>query len=361
MKNQNPQPNSNSNSNSNSSHRNLQKQNSHISMSDTESQVSQLDSFHSPLRSESPLRSDEPFNEPRNPKSSPSKAIVALDKYFSPNLTLPPATPPPPATERRSSPVVYFSRAVREDSATGVAAKGGVRGDVERGGEVGGERRSRAAVESILERSKRDAVANRVALGFRVCEIVFCLVAFSVMAADKTQGWTGDSFDRYQEYRYLVAVNVIGFVYSGFQAFDLAYSLSTGKHFLSHHMQYHFDFSMDQASEGFRIVIVPPFNSQLSCFFIPAFRFLRRFYSESCQSKNDFSSVSIGILMILAYLLMSASSSAATRVDDWASNWGKDSFTEMASASIAMSFLAFAAFALSSIISGYNLCNRSSS
>ncbi|KAM3232457.1 CASP-like protein 4A3 [Capsicum annuum] len=306
MKNQNPQP----NSNSNSSHRNLQKQNSHISMSDTESQVSQLDSFHSPLRSESPLRSDEPFNEPRNPKSSPSKAIVALDKYFSPNLTLPPATPPPPATERRSSPVVYFSRAVREDSATGVAAKGGVRGDVERGGQVGGERRSRAAVESILERSKRDAVANRVALGFRVCEIVFCLVAFSVMAADKTQGWTGDSFDRYKEYRYLVAVNVIGFVYSGFQAFDLAYSLSTGKHFLSHHMQYHFDFSMDQ---------------------------------------------------ILAYLLMSASSSAATRVDDWASNWGKDSFTEMASASIAMSFLAFAAFALSSIISGYNLCNRSSS
>ncbi|KAF3652720.1 putative BTB/POZ and TAZ domain-containing protein 1-like [Capsicum annuum] len=244
-------------------------------MSDTESQVSQLDSFHSPLRSESPLRSDEPFNEPRNPKSSPSKAIVALDKYFSPNLTLPPATPPPPATERRSSPVVYFSRAVREDSATGVAAKGGVRGDVERGGQVGGERRSRAAVESILERSKRDAVANRVALGFRVCEIVFCLVAFSVMAADKTQGWTGDSFDRYKEYRYLVAVNVIGF--------------------------------------------------------------------------------------ILAYLLMSASSSAATRVDDWASNWGKDSFTEMASASIAMSFLAFAAFALSSIISGYNLCNRSSS
>lgn len=100
--------------------------------------------------------------------------------------------------------MVYFSRAVREDSATGVAAKGGVRGDVERGGQVGGERRSRAAVESILERSKRDAVANRVALGFRVCEIVFCLVAFSVMAADKTQGWTGDSFDRYKEYRLLL-------------------------------------------------------------------------------------------------------------------------------------------------------------
>lgn len=65
-------------------------------------------------------------------------------------------------------------------------------------------------------------------------------------------------------------------------------------------------------------------------------------------------------LQILAYLLMSASSSAATRVDDWISNWGADEFTMMASASIAMSFLAFLAFALSSLISGYNLCDRDS-
>ncbi|PPD70234.1 hypothetical protein GOBAR_DD32886 [Gossypium barbadense] len=58
---------------------------------------------------------------------------------------------------------------------------------------------------------------------------------------------------------------------------------------------------------------------------------------------------------ILAYLLISASSAAATRVDDWQSNWGKDEFTEMASASIAMAFLAFIAFAFSSIISGFKL------
>ncbi|XP_004241528.1 CASP-like protein 4A3 [Solanum lycopersicum] len=313
MKNPNPEPNFSLN------HRNLHKQSSsHLSMSDTESQVSQIDSFHSPLRSESPLRSDDPFPEPQNSKS-PSKAIVAVDKYFSPirsshklsseNLSSP-ATPPP-AVERRS-PLVYVSRAVREDMAPGVTKVGPVRGggaDVE-GGEVGGEKRSRAAVESILERSQRDVMMNRVALGFRVCEVIFCLISFSVMAADKTQGWTGDSFDRYKEYRYLVAVNVIGFAYAGFQAFDLALSLATGKHFLSYHMRYHFNFSMDQ---------------------------------------------------ILAYLIMSASSSSATRVDDWATNWGKDAFTEMASASIAMSFLAFIAFAFSSIISGYSLCNRSSS
>lgn len=63
-------------------------------------------------------------------------------------------------------------------------------------------------------------------------------------------------------------------------------------------------------------------------------------------------------LQILAYLLISASSSAAARVDDWQSNWGKDEFTQMATASISMAFIAFAAFAISSLISGYNLCNR---
>ncbi|KAK4375649.1 hypothetical protein RND71_006326 [Anisodus tanguticus] len=210
-------------------------------MSDTESHVRQLDSFHSPLRSE------DPFTEPDNPKS-PSKAIVSVEKYFSPNLSFP-ATPSAPA-ERRS-PVVYFSRAMRESTETAVAKVGSVRGgaDVE-GGEVGGERRSRAAVESIFGRSKKDVVMNWAALGFRVCEVVFCLISFSVMAADKTQGWTGDSFDRYKENRYLVAVNVIGFAYSGFQAFDLAYSLASGKHFLSHRMKYHFDFSVDQANTG---------------------------------------------------------------------------------------------------------------
>lgn len=48
--------------------------------------------------------------------------------------------------------------------------------------------------------------------------------------------------------RYCLAVNVIGFVYSGFQACDLTYNLGTEKHVISHHLRYHFDFAMDQAS-----------------------------------------------------------------------------------------------------------------
>ncbi|CAH2059093.1 unnamed protein product [Thlaspi arvense] len=144
------------------------------------------------------------------------------------------------------------------------------------------------AVSAILRRSKREEVVKFAALGFRLGEFVLALISFSVMAADRTKGWSGDSFDRYKEYRFCLSVNVVAFVYSAFQACDLAYHL------------------------------------------------------------------------LLAYLLISASTAAVTRVDDWVTNWGKDDFTEMASASIAMSFLAFFAFACSSLISGSNLFNQDS-
>lgn len=66
-------------------------------------------------------------------------------------------------------------------------------GDVEGGGEVGREGGEEAG-------STKSGL--KVALGFRVCEFVLCLISFSVMASDKTEGWSGDSFDRYKEYRF---------------------------------------------------------------------------------------------------------------------------------------------------------------
>ncbi|KAL8118316.1 CASP-like protein 4A3 [Apium graveolens] len=276
-------------------------------VSDADSQISDADSFHS---IPSPFHTDN------------SKALVAVtaDKYYSPGPSLPPISNqrhrnlefPAPATPPATPPASNFKvdRVVKEEVVAGVTRVGPTGEGLGFDEEVGGQRRSRAAVESILKRSRKDLSVERAALGLRVCEIVLCLISFSVMAADKTQGWSGDSFDRYKEYRYCLSVAVIAFVYSGLQASDLAYHSATGKNFISHHLRYHFDFVMDQ---------------------------------------------------ILAYLLVSASSSAATRVDDWVSNWGKDQFTEMATASIGMSFLAFAAFASSSLISGYNLCNRVSS
>ncbi|XP_068306424.1 CASP-like protein 4A3 [Pyrus communis] len=274
-----------------------------------------LTSDDSPLRFHSPIRSDAfdppdspPYQSPENSPEKPvdnSKAIMAVDKF---NQYPPLRHQKPPENAKALSPVVVYNRSVKEEVAPPLVFKeelAGVNGvgGGEEGGVNGG--RSKGVTNSILRRSKRGEMMKTAALGFRVSELVLCLISFSVMAADKTQGWSGDSFDRYKEYRYCLAVNVIGFVYAAFQAYNLSYHLVTGKFVIRHHLRHHFDFFMDQ---------------------------------------------------VLAYLLISASSSAATRVDDWQSNWGKDEFTEMATASVSMAFLAFVAFALSSLISGYNLC-----
>ncbi|EXB87878.1 hypothetical protein L484_015008 [Morus notabilis] len=257
----------------------------------------QMESPHSPLRFHSPLRSEAgdppdtpPYESPVNsPEKQPdnSRAIVAVEKanlnhYSSDHHKKPhqnataPAKPPLP---------MYINRATKEEAPPSVTKVGPVAGGS--GGDDGGVGRRSNFAPSPGRRPRKELLKS-AALGFRVSEFVLCLISFSVMAADKTQGWSGDSFDRYKEYRFCLSVNVIAFVYSLFQAYDLAFHLVTGKH-------------------------------------------------------------------VLAYLLISASSSAATRVDDWQSNWGKDEFTEMASASVGMAFLAFAAFAVSSLISGYNL------
>ncbi|KAL2523350.1 CASP-like protein 4A3 [Forsythia ovata] len=175
-----------------------------------------------------------------------------------------------------------------------------------------GRRRPRSRPSlSILKRTEREKMVKKFALGFRIFGFLFCLISFSVMAADRNLGWALDSFERYKEFRYCMSVNVIGFVYSGTQALDLSYNLATGKYIVQHQQQrrYYFDFAIDQ---------------------------------------------------IITYLLISASSSATTRIDDWQSNWGKDKFPNMASASVSMSFLAFVALAASSLISGYALCTSKS-
>ncbi|KAK7265696.1 hypothetical protein RJT34_33319 [Clitoria ternatea] len=251
----------------------------------------QFDSPHSPLRYRSSPLSDggDPFHSPENsPEHDNSRAIVIVET----STQYAQAAPPAPESEHRNPPAnqpppeVVVNRAVRPEPRSPV--------------DVGGGRARRA-----VGPPKREVMAEKAALGFRLSEVVLCLISFSVMAADKTQGWSGDSFDRYKEYRYCLSVNVIAFAYAAFQACDLAYHIVKGRHIINHHLRYLFDFFMDQ---------------------------------------------------VLAYLLISSASSAATRVDDWQSNWGKDEFTEMASASVGLAFLAFIAFAISSLISGYNLC-----
>ncbi|XVF54127.1 hypothetical protein PTKIN_Ptkin05aG0155900 [Pterospermum kingtungense] len=277
--------------------------------------LTHLDSPHSPLRFHSPLRSDQgdpdnisppyasPAASPGKPPVDNSKALVAVDKSTQfnahPSPSPFPSPPAQPTTPPQQSLHMTVNRAVREEGP----------GETTRTKVTGGGGGGARAVAAVLRRSKLKETVMMAALGFRLSEIVLCLISFSVMAADKTQGWSGDSYDRYKEYRYCLSVNVIGFVYAGFQAYDLAYYLITQTHVIHHYLREPFDFFIDQ---------------------------------------------------VLAYLLISASSAAATRVDDWQSNWGKDEFTEMASASVAMAFLAFIAFAFSSLISGYELCTHES-
>lgn len=71
----------------------------------------------------------------------------------------------------------------------------------------GGSRRRRVNPSlSILRRGEREKMVRKAALGFRVFGLLFCLVSFAVMAADRNRGWALDSFDRYKEFRYKLII-----------------------------------------------------------------------------------------------------------------------------------------------------------
>ncbi|KAK8709056.1 hypothetical protein V6N13_060087 [Hibiscus sabdariffa] len=290
--------------------------------------LSPLHSPHSPFRSEhgdpdsaEPQKTPSPHvsrtASPCKPPVDNCKALITVEKSTQLNSSsLSSFSPPLPPTTPPQQPLnLTVNRAVREEGSVMTTKKTEVNSG------AGGGRGSRA-VAAVLRRSKVKETVKMAALGFRLSEIVLCLISFSVMAADKTSGWSGDSFYRYKEYRYCLSAAVVGFVYAGFQVYALAYYLVAQKHVIRHHHRRHFDFSMDQA--------------------------------RRCYKRHE------GTEMILAYLLLSASSAAATRVDEWQTSWGKDEFTEMASASVSMAFLAFIAFAFSSLLSGYELCTHES-
>ncbi|RDX82200.1 CASP-like protein 4A1, partial [Mucuna pruriens] len=245
--------------------------------------------------SDSPIYDDHSSPPPPQkppPDSSPDSSIS--DGHCSiADQRLSPASPPVVMVHRFQ---VESTVVTKVDPS---AEEGFVKG-VEQATGSAGNRRLRPDVSGLL-RSKKFAMWSKLLLGLRITAFVFCLVSLSVLAADKKQGWALDSFYFYKEFRYSLSVNVIGLVYSGLQICELVRYLTTGKHMVEHQLRGYFTFALDQ---------------------------------------------------ILTYLLMSASSSAATRAYDWESNWGEDKFPYMANASVALSFVAFVAFALASLVSG---------
>ncbi|XP_072980795.1 CASP-like protein 4A2 [Typha angustifolia] len=243
-----------------------------------------MELMSSPLRSPLPDAPSNAVHIPPPPQNTPDKSAPPLP----PIPSLPPTSPEAHANRSHTPP----------------PADGGRWFSWSGGGGGGHPPPQSPAVNGIVRRRHRDAAARNAAVAARMAAAVLCLVAFSVLAADKRKGWALDSYDKYSQFRYSMAVNVIGFIYSLFQLYAQVHHIRKGKHIISRPMGDYFDFTMDQA---------------------------------------------------FAYLMISASSSATARTSDWITNWGNDPFPRMANGSIAMSFLAFLAFALSSLISAYNL------
>ncbi|XP_076883765.1 uncharacterized protein LOC143532664 [Bidens hawaiensis] len=137
----------------------------HHSSSTIHRSISDLDEFRSPLRANSPLRSDDI-------SSSTSTAIIAVTSVKSPlSKTLNPShtvmtSLPSPSRRLNVAPLAKSLvpartqfRPAKEEAVPGSGGGG------------------------------REVVVERVQLGFRVCEMVLCLTVFSLQLVADVAGW----------------------------------------------------------------------------------------------------------------------------------------------------------------------------
>ncbi|XP_052173859.1 CASP-like protein 4B1 [Diospyros lotus] len=162
------------------------------------------------------------------------------------------------------------------------------------------------AMSGILARWRREDLLMRGSLALRGLGLLFSLLAFVITATNQHGDW--QNFDRYEEYRYVLAIAVLSALYTGAQTARQIHELYSGKQSFAQRNLALFDFIGDQ---------------------------------------------------ITAYLLVSAASSAVPLTNNMRK--GADNiFTDSSAAAISMEFLAFFALALSSLISGYKLSNKPS-
>ncbi|KAG0496441.1 hypothetical protein HPP92_001132 [Vanilla planifolia] len=162
-----------------------------------------------------------------------------------------------------------------------------------------------AAVASVLMRWRREDFKEKGGLLLRAVGCLFSLLALIVMASNKHGDWM--NFDRYDEYRYLVAISILAFLYSLGQVARQVYRSSAGgRDVLPVRLSDIVDFAGDQ---------------------------------------------------VVAYFLISALS-AAIPVTNNMRKGADNLFTDASSASISMAFFAFLSLALSALISGYKLSKQ---
>lgn len=167
-----------------------------------------------------------------------------------------------------------------------------------RGGGGGG------VVDSVVARWRREDMLDKSPLALHAAAAAFAFVALVLLASNQHGDWM--QFDRYQEYRYLLAIAALAFVYSLAQALRHARRMRGGADPASAPSVRIFDFVADQ---------------------------------------------------VVAYLLMSALS-AATPITNRMRTAVVNNFTDATAAAISMAFLAFVALALAATLSGYKLSKQ---
>ncbi|KAK4582284.1 hypothetical protein RGQ29_025456 [Quercus rubra] len=80
---------------------------------------------------------------------------------------------------------------------------------------------------TIVHRCKREDLIKKFSLALRGLALIFSVIALIIMAINKHSGW--QDFDKYREYRYVLAIAILSTVYTGGQVMRQAYELCTGK------------------------------------------------------------------------------------------------------------------------------------
>jgi len=168
----------------------------------------------------------------------------------------------------------------------------------------GARTRSSGVVDSVVARWRREDMLDKIPLALHASAAAFAFVALVLVASNQHGDWM--QFDRYQEYKYLLAIAALAFLYSLAQAARHALRMRGGVDPVSAPSGRLLDFVGDQA---------------------------------------------------VAYLLMSALS-AAVPITNRMRSAVVNNFTDATAAAISMTFFAFVALALSAVVSGYKLSKQ---
>ncbi|OEL26948.1 CASP-like protein 4B1 [Dichanthelium oligosanthes] len=181
--------------------------------------------------------------------------------------------------------------------------------------------RGGGVVDSVVSRWRREDMLDKSPLALHAAAAVFAFVALVLVASNQHGDWM--QFARYQEYKYLLAIAALAFLYSLAQAMRHAVRMRGGVDPVSAPSGRFLDFVGDQASDCFQL---------LACS-----------YSACC--------------LAVAYLLMSALS-AAVPITNRMRSAVVNTFTDATAAAISMAFFAFVSLGLSAVVSGYKLSKQ---